>query len=190
MLVAADALEQAGCKLDRAELEVQLARLVEGETEARMLWAVDAGSHDDYCILGVCETEEDAAQWAAFINESEDNWRDDPGVRRIVFVPRGVEPYNVTTWRYHVVLMDDGQMIGGTERSYTSNAIDRDLPPRPPTVRYVRAPCHEGRGGRLEVTGDDHEEVRRVAAVKIAAWKAGTWAGPAYNEIDEGFDEP
>ena len=67
------------------------------------------------------------------------------------------------------------------------SAIDTlyERPTERPSVRYVRALVHGGKGGRIEVRGSNEAAVRKVYSERVAMWKAGAWAGPQHNEIIE-----
>ena len=103
-------------------------------------------------------------------------------------IPKGRGPYQETTWESQVTLWDDGRVEQDGEPSARTEfpiATLRGPAPKRPEVRYVRAPVHEGKGGRLEVRGPTLASVVKVVAERIAMWKAGAWAGPGHRELNE-----
>lgn len=153
------------------------------------MWMISTGEYSDYRICAVCADKSTAENWAAAMNgESKyDTYR----VETVGLIDSGEPPSKVTHWRVNVELRDDGQV---EQRGPFSNtnwkwASYDGLPPTRPHVRYVRAPCHNNMGGRLEVWGDDEQKVLKVMSERIAMWKAGAWAGPGHSEIIEGGDD-
>jgi hypothetical protein len=153
----------------------------------REIFTVEAGCYSDHAVLGVFSDEATAAQWCEAIKTDPDGWHRDAWVGRILLVESGVKPTKVTRWMQHVELWDDGRTETKGPQSQTEYAIATlwGLPPKRPKVRYVRAPVHNDKGGRLEVVGDSERVVVKVVSERIAMWKSGAWAGRGHGEINE-----
>lgn len=139
-------------------------------------YMVTSGEYSDYHVLGVFEDKATAEAWAGGCR-----------VEEILFIKAGTPPKKVTEYWQHVELWDDGRVDRNEMHSNTGLVISmyNGIPPSRPRVRYIRAPWHDGRGGRLEVRGDSAEAVAKVVSERIAMWKAGAWAGPNHREIIE-----
>jgi hypothetical protein len=96
-------------------------------------------------------------------------------------------PKLVTTYFQSSELSDSGEYQIGEVQTETDYPIASlwGTPPKRPKVRYVRAPCHNDKGGRLEVRGASKQAVLKVTSERIAMWKAGAWAGRGHQEIEE-----
>ena len=153
----------------------------------RELFAISSGEDSDYSVRAVCEDEATAKAWADAIAAVKDGWHQDARVERMIFIPAGTAPYQVTEYSQNVELRDDGSIETRgiiTKTDYPITAL-YGQPPYRPHVRYVRAPCHNNIGGRLEVRGSTEQSVAKVVGEKIAMWKAGAWGGPGHDEIIE-----
>lgn len=148
------------------------------------LWTVETGSYSDHAVHAVFERKEDAKAWAAHLRAHKNGWDRDAYVGEMDLVPSGTAPFDVTTYSRAAGLWDDGRVEMHNMVIETSPAL-YGPPPARPYVRYVRAPCHKGKGGRVEVRGASEESVNKVLSERIAAWKAGAWAGRGHSEIVE-----
>lgn len=160
--------------------------------ELRQLWTVESGSYSDWRIHAVFETKADAKAWAAHLRGMPDSWLSDADVGRLTLVPKGVAPFTETTYSLMAELWDDGRVGREWSNVRTESAIDHmGERPRPrPRVRYVRAPVHANKGGRIEVEGSDEQAVRKVYSERLAMWKAGAWGGPNHQELIETNVDP
>lgn len=119
-----------------------------------MTWIVVSGEYESYSVLCACPGEASAKALAAKLEKEPDI--DCP---RAVWLPTfdaSVEKQTVLT--ISVNLWDDGS------RQELHRDTDEWWPwyfilVRPVGWRWVRAPVHEGKGGRLEVWGTNHEAV-------------------------------
>lgn len=152
----------------------------------KVIYAVTSGCYSDYRVLAVFTDKSTAERWAKALASESDSW-----VEEFDLVQRGIAPFRVTTWQQNAELYDDGRVDIGELRSSDEWAINTlyGIPPIRPQVRYVRALCHDNRGGRLEVRGAVRRAVLKVVSERIAMWKAGTWAGPKHDELIEGGDD-
>ena len=130
-------------------------------TENRdLLWAVTSGDYDSYRVHAIFEDEADAKEAASIRHDYKDYQ-----VEAMLVGRRGQKPSEmVTTYSLRQELRDDGQ--------HFDHAIDVDTEPwfdklyesdAKPRTRFVRAPVHEGKGGRMEVRGTDREAVLAAA---------------------------
>ncbi len=133
-------------------------------TEDRRVWLVVTGSYSDYRVECAAASEADAKQIAATINAW---WRsyEDAHVKSVPLVTPPV--HRVTIYMVSVTVWDDGliqhhQLWQDARWPWEYEAS------RPVRWRWVRAPMHEGKGGRLDVTGTDRELVFRVASDRAA----------------------
>lgn len=127
------------------------------------IWAISSGSYSDYRVLCVVDgTKADAEELAQRMRGmSDDIWTgSDVSVEALAFVRPDVQPVEILHMR--VTVWDNGT----TSEERTD--VRREWPFDPLyesgllSWRWVRAPIHKGKGGRLEVMGTDHERVRRV----------------------------
>lgn len=127
------------------------------------VWALTTGSYSDYSIKALF-TKKRLAKAAMLVNKADSEaWSyGDENVETFYLYDEVPEPS--TTWYYQANLWDDGTV---TEERLTSTTA---LPwnhwwgegTERPHVRYVRAPIHQNRGGRLEVRGSDEQAVKQA----------------------------
>ncbi len=137
----------------------------------RTMYAVSRGSYSDYGVLCLCDSEQVANKIAKKVGS-------EAFVESFVVVDESVSQDRVL--KISQVLWDDGSEGGVRE------FIDEEWPWDLYTThsckwRWVRAPSHKGKGGRLEVNGSDHERVRKVFTEKRTMLKAN----PALAAITE-----
>lgn len=135
---------------------------------AETMWAITSGSYSDYRVLCLCQSKSDAKRLAARMNAAGGSIDAEIEEFPVVSDP---DVKQVETLRMNVDLWDDGSE--GEERiSYwTEWPFDRWADTRPVQWRWVRAPVHNGRGGRLEVSGTDHKRARKVFSERKALVK-------------------
>jgi hypothetical protein len=130
---------------------------------AKKMWAVSRGSYSDYTVLCLLKTKAEAKTLVKrMIEAGDDMYGDPPRVEEIPVVTADVEQVDIL--RMQVTLWDGGGEAEASATHWTKWPFDtiwiEDA--QPVHWRWVRAPCHNGRGGRLEVAGTDHERVRKV----------------------------
>lgn len=132
------------------------------------VWLVSSGSYSDYSVHAAFTTKELAEETASVFNAATDSWHDYFVEERPLLSRPGEM---VTTWRASVNIWDDGTTSDMREVSARVEPEVNLLYPEdavPARWRWVRAPVHQGKGGRLEVSGVDLERVRRVFGDKRA----------------------
>lgn len=134
-----------------------------GENVER-IFGVSAGSYSDYRVLCICPTKKDAKAVAAKVRN--DSWHSDADVEEFVFVTADVEQIPVLS--LSTTLWDDGTETAVSERITDEWPFDSIQDVVPLSWRWVRAPIHDNKGGRLDVQGADHERVRRTYSDKRA----------------------
>lgn len=135
-------------------------------TSGDWVWVVSTGSYSDYRVLCACPTKKDAERVAR-------KYGSDAGIESLPIVGGEVEKVDVL--HLSTTLWDDGA------ETDTSDRISHCWPFEPwedvaPLIwRWVRAPMHKNKGGRLDVHGTDHTRVRKVFSDR----RAETIAEPA-----------
>lgn len=149
--------------------------------------AVSCGSYSDYRVLALFEDADDAKEWAKAIAEDRDAWKSDAAPENFVLVPKGTKPFKVTTYGRNADLMDNGEIVNDRPYSCTEWAIEGvyEMPTKRPKVRYVRAPCHDNAGGRLEVSASSEAVVDKAFNDRVAMWRVGEFGGPKVEEVNE-----
>ncbi len=129
---------------------------------AEWVWAVSRGSYSDYRVLCICPDERTAKAVAQHVNDSGDGYGYDAA--EVEQIPYITEPKTITTYGMSCEVWDNGTTseTRDTIRRESSAAMLWPEYNRPVHKRWVRAPIHNNRGGRLEVHGTDLERVRRV----------------------------
>lgn len=121
-------------------------------------WGVTSGSYSDYTVLCICPSKADAEAVAVKLRSEAHGWHRDATTQEFGTADASTEPVSVLYLTTEI--FDDG-----TERPGRDDAENR-WPFEDYWVksqwRWVRAPIHRGKGGRLEVQGTDHERVRKV----------------------------
>lgn len=143
---------------------------VELKTVMKTIYAIASGEYSDYRVMAVAESKELAEAWAEALRTDEDGWHDDARVEEMVFVD---EP----PARQHFVYLNQDLWNDGSEGDLRISESDKypidyeEPSPVRPRVRFVRAPVHGGKGGRLEVTGRDKQSVMKVYTEQVAMWR-------------------
>lgn len=124
------------------------------------MWTVESGEYSDHRVLCVCRTKKLAQELVDALNGDSSRW----GNAFIGSLPVATGVNYVTTYTQACEVWDDGTTTQTTESIRTELDIDMLWPERAKPVgwRWVRAPIHNGKGGRLEVFGTDLEAVRRT----------------------------
>lgn len=155
----------------------------------RDIWAIASGEYSDYRILAVCESKRAAQAWVDALSKQDDedySGHSSARLECLTLLDPKAKPKKVTIYKRSADVWDNGTVTSEREWSTTGWTITHyeTIPVRPAT-RYVRAPCHNGVGGRIDVRGPTAKSVAKVFSEKLAMWKAGAWAGPSYPEINE-----
>ena len=132
------------------------------------IYVVARGEYSDYSVLCACPSRKDAEAIAAKGNADEDVY----GELRVERLP----VYDASVQQAHVLNMtvtiwDDGRATAEhtvVRPEWPFDILNEDEL-LPVVWRWVRAPTHDGKGGRLDVRGTDHERVRRVFSDRRAA---------------------
>lgn len=132
------------------------------------MYAVSSGSYSDYRVKCLCETEAAANAVAAKLRTERDGFDTDAVVEQFDVVDESVESY--PQLRIDMEIYDDGRIE--RPREWVNQKWPFDEEPISARWRWVRAPCHNGCGGRLEVWGADHARVRKVFTEKRALFMA------------------
>lgn len=133
------------------------------------VYAVTTGSYSDYRVHAVCRTKAGAERLAGRMRADVDGWHTDADTIPLPVVDPEIE--QVVTLSLSENLWDDGTTSDVRDGQRTEwPFIPMQFPKQ--GWRWVRAPVHQGKGGRLEVWGTDHEAVRRVFSDKRAEIRA------------------
>ena len=122
---------------------------------ARKMWVVESGSYSDYRIHAAF-TNKTTAQAAAALGT---------GYSVATLPVLSIDDLAlVVVLRMSICIWDDGTESDERQNVRTEVPFDMLYPEdeKPAHWRWVRAPVHQNRGGRLEVSGTDHERVRKL----------------------------
>lgn len=123
------------------------------------VWLVSSGSYSDYRVHCAAPSKK-AAQGIVDALNGDDEW-----IKYFVEqVPVIEKAERITVYGIEAIIEDAGTVREESVRDRDEWNIDPLYQQRlrPVTVRWVRAPIYNGKGGRLEVFGTDLERVRRV----------------------------
>lgn len=141
----------------------------------RILWAVSTGSYSDYNVKGLFPTKDLAERAAVELSTVADSWHSDAFVESFLLWSEDDMPEVITYYRVQQTWWDDNRIAEEREDIYTEYELAL-LWPVPsgdrPHVRWVRAPMHNGKGGRIEITGRSLEGCRKVLSEWRARWVA------------------
>jgi hypothetical protein len=141
-------------------------------------YAIVTGEYSDYRVLAVSTNKDTAEVWAKAVREHDDGsgYRayTDASIEEMVLLEPGDEPKTVHRVHLREEWWDDGRTEG-----LRVNETD-DLPianwygvtPSRPSVCFVRAPVHCGKGGRIEIVGRTRKAVMKVYSEQKAMWTA------------------
>lgn len=135
----------------------------------RKVYGIASGSYSDYRVHCIVETEDEAKKVVEKMNRIEVTTPGGYGcyeIEEFDLVDSTIERQPVMDRRR--VIMDDGREMEDYERVEPQWPWDYSGTPVL-SWRWVRAPYLGGKGGRLEVTGTDHDLVRKVFEEKRAA---------------------
>lgn len=141
-----------------------------------IMWAVSMGSYSAYQVLGLFPTKELAEQAARDATHL---------LERDYYDPAFTEPFTlwtaddmpqiVTFWRVQQTWWDDGSITDERETEWTRHELASffDIPAGDRVdVRWVRAPMHRGKGGRIELTSRSLEACRKTLSEWRTRWVA------------------
>jgi hypothetical protein len=140
----------------------------------KTVFVISSGSYSDYSVHGVLDvkTRAEANDMVARINAIDDGGFSGPyRVEGLSIIAPDVE--RVSTLIIEQNIWDDGSASEPETRYHCDWPFDSIFEPGPLVWRWVRAPGHKGKGGRLEVSGTDHERVRKVFSDRSAMLRAG-----------------
>jgi hypothetical protein len=137
------------------------------------MYVVSSGSYSDYRVLCICDSKERAEQVAAALRADSDGWRSDAGVETLPLVT--TTPEKVITYDWQIEIWDDGTTTCERKNTRTEWPFDPLYGESITRVswRWVRAPVHKNKGGRLEVKGTDRTRVAKVFTEKRAQLLSG-----------------
>lgn len=123
------------------------------------VWLVSSGTYSDYRVHCAAPSKKSAKDIVTTLNEA-DEWTKyfaEP-------VPVIEKAERITVYGLEAVIEDAGTVREESVRDRDEWNVEPLYPDRlrPVTVRWVRAPCYNGRAGRLEVYGTDRERVRKT----------------------------
>lgn len=124
-----------------------------------IVYVISSGEYSDYRVVCACPSKEDAEQLAARMNGGRSGDYYEYQVEELALLPGDVQ--QVETLRLSTTLWDDGRETDTWDRrdvDWPTGTYDH----QPVGWRWVRAPMHRNRGGRLDVWGINHERVRKV----------------------------
>jgi hypothetical protein len=133
------------------------------------VWGITTGEYSDYRVQALFATE-DAAKRAAALRD------DHADISAFNFYSADdSEPKLVQVYYHNVELWDDGTQ--GSDRAHSDTHWEYDgyesrFMDKRPYVRFVRAPMHHDKGGRLEVYGINEKACLKTVSDYIAQWKA------------------
>lgn len=136
------------------------------------------GSYSDYQVYAVFPTRGSAEEALANYQATEsDGWGGPDMVEAIPFYGPGDKPRQVVTHDWQINVWDDGTTSsphahdspGPWKDQRTEWDFHQLYPAGPrPSVRWVRAPIHNNKGGRLEVRGTDERAVAQAFSDNLA----------------------
>lgn len=136
-------------------------------------WVLSRGEYSDYRVLAVVNgTKKDAEYIAARANaEGTSSYYDKVEVEELPIVTRDVEKVEVLMMS--VTIWDDGHTTDDRTSIRIEWPFDALFGTPDLRWRWVRAPIHNDKGGRLEVWGTDHDRVKKVFSDRIALIVSG-----------------
>lgn len=134
-------------------------------------WVVSAGDYSDYKVMCICDSKKRAETVAMLYNADRETYST-ARVEQLPFV--NADPVQVTSYLIRENIWDDGTTSEKRQTARKQWPFDALYPEDlvPSAWRWVRAPIHNGKGGRLEVRGVDLSRVRRTFSDKRAQLKA------------------
>lgn len=136
------------------------------------VWGLTRGSYSDYRICAIFERKEDA-EAALNVRDARIGWGGGEDVEEFSFYPAGGSPLTVTTHHWTGEFTDAGDEPRRNKAVEVEWEYNRSDPSGPrPSVRFVRAPIHRDKGGRLEVRGTDLLAVQHAWSDNVARIRA------------------
>jgi len=146
----------------------------------RTVWAVTRGSYSDYKVLAIFAANADAERHLATASAS-GIWNRAESVEQFDFYDEGEQPELITWYERSAVILDDGSATHENESVQTDWDYDQLYGHQTarPSVRFVRAPIYQDKGGRLEIRGTDRQAVNQsygdnLAQIRYGAEQTGT----------------
>lgn len=128
----------------------------------KTMWVISSGSYSDYRVQAVCDSKETAETIVARANaDRSGGYRSEYEVEELVYMD-DPKVQKVETLRLSVTIWDDGTETQDTQAYDVEWPFDSLYGLTECEWRWVRAPVHDGKGGRLDIRGTDHERVRKV----------------------------
>jgi hypothetical protein len=127
-------------------------------SEREVVYVISSGEYSDYSVLCACPSKEDAETLVSRMNAAGGSpYRGDCVVEELAMLPADAQQVEIL--HMSVTLWDDGRQADEHQHRQVEWPLGYYVPVR---WRWVRAPMHRDKGGRLEVSGTDHERVRKV----------------------------
>lgn len=139
---------------------------------SKKLYSVTSGSYSDYQVHAVFARKQDAEQ--AIREAPEKGFRDGYEISEMPYFPSGALPVVATLHFISENWWDDESRTQYNERSEVVSELDPSWHTWPdrPYVRFVRAPMHKDKGGRIEITVlDDMNLARKVYSDNKVQWE-------------------
>ena len=150
----------------------------------KTMYVVSKGEYSDYRVMCVTDSKERAEHVADAYNATSP-WAG-ADVEELPYVDSEPQRLHILTMTEN--LWDDGTTSETLERVELSWEFDLLFPDHAVPVgwRWVRAPIHRGRGGRLDVFGTDHERVRKVFGERKAQIRADEAGALRLQQVAQG----
>ena len=137
-------------------------------TERTEVLVISSGSYSDYRVHAVIDGTRDEAE--ALAQRAGLGHYDEYRIETLPVVKPDVQRVSVllltaTVWDQDALVTDQH------ERTETTWPFDSVWDVVDVSWRWVRAPMHQGKGGRLDVHGTDHERVRKVFSDRLAMFR-------------------
>lgn len=142
---------------------------------SKKIWALSSGVYSDYTVHALFTTKELAEQAAEVHRGHEDYRYEEPRVEEFYLYEE--IPERVTIYKYQTNIWDDGTETDVRQNFETGFPWQHWRAVVRVRSRYVRAPFHNDRGGRLEVWGTDEKAVAKTFSDKRAMIMAATDSG-------------
>ena len=129
-------------------------------SDDNVVWVISKGSYSDYRVMCACPSKGAATSVVKRYNEIEQDSYDQAIVESLPMISADVQRVEVLS--LSVEILDDGTERANRESTRIEWPFDSIYPVQPVHWRWVRAPYIKHIGGRLDVSGTDHERVRKV----------------------------
>lgn len=128
--------------------------------QQKTVWGVSRGDYSAYRVMAICDSQERAERIVGLL--ADPNGYGDADAEAFIYFDR--DPVRVTTYSMSCEVWDNGTTSETRESVRTEWEMDMLWPERnvPVSWRWVRAPIHQNKGGRLEVGGTSRTRVAKV----------------------------